>query len=165
MAFGGIFSKAFESVRLTKRVYDPELISIKDIELPLIFKSFDESRVQRDIKSELQTFKSLGYRFKDRNKLEDKEYYSLQIGIMLNALNHDIDLKIKNNKDYIPEFIYQSSNDTIIKQVSDIIKKFDKEVSKSISEIISKDEFIWTPIEAGYLLYYLSFYKDLPAYK
>lgn len=161
MAFGGIFKKAFTSVKLTKREYDPEIVSINDIKLPIIYSTMDEDRVHRDIKSELQTYKSLGYRFKDRDKLEDKEYYSYQIGILLNALNNEADLKIRRPSEYIPEFIYKASNDTLAKQMSDIVKKFDAEVPKNISDIVARDQFIWTPIEAGYILYYLSIYKDI----
>jgi hypothetical protein len=158
LGFGSI-KKIFRDNWLVKRKYDPQLVSIKDISLPFIFKDMDNSRLQREIRAELQTYKSLGYRFKEKNELETNEYYSFQIGILLNALNNDIDLNIPQKEDYIADFIYKSSNDTIIRQISDIIKKFDKQVPKNISNIIAKDDFIWTPVEAGYLLYYLSLFK------
>ncbi|MCK5295172.1 MAG: hypothetical protein KAJ49_10995 [Arcobacteraceae bacterium] len=165
MAFGGILKKVFRTVKLIKRDYDPEIVTIRDIDMPMIYKSMDQDRIIRDIKSELQTYKSLGYRFKDKKQLEEKEYYTFQIGILLNALSNDIDLNIIKVEKYIPEFIYNSTSETIIYQISEIIKRFDIQVSKSISDIVARDEFNWTPIDAGYIFYYLSFYKDLKVTK
>jgi len=161
MAMGGIFQKAFKSIKLTKRDYDPEIITVSDIELPIIYKDMDMDRIIRDVKSEFQTYKSLGYRFKENKELQDKEYYSFQIGILLNGLKHDIDIKIRNIKEYIPSFIINSTKENLQYQVSEIVKKFDKEVPKNIGDIIARDDFIWTPIEAGYLLYYIAKYKEL----
>ncbi len=161
MGMGGMFKKAFNSIKLTKRDYDPEIISIDDVELPIIYKDMDINRVIRDVKSEFQTYKSLGYRFKENKELEEKEYYSFQIGILLNAIKHDIEIHIRSVKEYIPQFMQNSTKENLQYQVSEIIKKFDKEVSKDISDIIARDDFIWTPIEAGYLLYYIAKFKDL----
>ena len=161
MAMGGIFQKAFKSIKLTKRDYDPEIITIEDIELPIIYKDMNMDRIIRDVKSEFQTYKSLGYRFKQNSELQEKEYYSFQIGILLNAMKHNIEINIRNIKEYLPTFILNSTKDNLQYQTSEIIKRFDKEVSKDISEIIARDDFIWTPIDTGYLLYYIAKYKEL----
>jgi hypothetical protein len=118
-------------------------------------------RIIRDVKSEFQTYKSLGYRFKQNSELQEKEYYSFQIGILLNAMKHNIEINIRNIKEYLPTFILNSTKDNLQYQTSEIIKRFDKEVSKDISEIIARDDFIWTPIDTGYLLYYIAKYKEL----
>ncbi|HIP13577.1 MAG TPA: hypothetical protein EYG97_02710 [Arcobacter sp.] len=161
MGFGGIFAKAYESIRLTKRDYDPELVTIDDIELPIIYNSMDDDRVIRDIKTELKTFTSVGYRLSGNNNIEEKEYTIYQIGILLNALKKNIDLKIVVPKKYLPTFIYSSTNETMKKQMSDIIKRFDKGVKKDISEANAREEYSWMPKDAGYILYYLSIYKDM----
>ena len=161
MGLGGVSKKVFQPVRLKKREYDPEIVLAQDIEMPIIYKDMDQERISRDLRSELNTYKSLGYRFKEKNKLNEKEYHSYQIGILINALNKEIDLKIKKNSEFLPKFIYQTPNKNLTIQISDIIKKFDKEVPKNLSDIVSRDQFIWTPIEAGYLLYYLSIFKDI----
>ena len=162
MGFGGIFAKAFNSVILTKRDYDPELVTIDDVELPIIYNSMDDDRVQRDIKTELETFKSVGYRLSSNKNIENNEYNTYQIGILLNALKKDLDLKISVAKNYLPAFIYNSTNKTMKKQISDIIKKYDADVKKDISESNAREDYFWMPKDAGYILYYLSIYKDLP---
>jgi hypothetical protein len=159
LGFGNV-KKVFRDMWLEKREYDPELISIDDIELPIVYKSLDEHRVMRDMKSELETFKSLGYRFKKSNELTVLEYHSFQIGILLQAMKFGFDLKVKGNANYFPESIYKLDHHTIQAKVFDIIKKYDREVDKMASEMILRDDMLWTPIEASYLLLYLSFYQE-----
>jgi hypothetical protein len=120
----------------------------------------DEARVLRDLRSELETFKSLGYRFKNPMELRVLEYHSFQIGVLLKALKFGFDLKVKGNSNYFPETIYKLSHHTIQGKVFDIIKKYDTAVNKMSSEIILRDEMIWTPEEACYLFLYLSFYHQ-----
>ncbi len=155
----------FQNVWLKKRKFDPEMLDINDIKLPTYFSDFDNSRIIRDIKSELQTFKSLGYRFRKINELDKQEYHSLQIGTLLKALNSNIDLKVQKNQDYFPDFIYDFGYTTVQSKVSDIIKKYDSEVSKISTELQLRNQLIWTPLEAGYILFYLSFYQTSPTEK
>jgi len=161
MAFGITISKVFKSVKLKKRDYDPEIISIDDIIMPTIYKDIDFMITNAEIKTELQTYKSLGYRFKKEKELEILEYHSYQIGIMLNALRLDIDLKIPKIQNYFHKNILSLEKRTIHSKVSDIIKKYNNIVNKISSANMLKKDLVFTPLEASYLLYYLSFYKEV----
>ncbi|MDD2698102.1 MAG: hypothetical protein PHF17_04780 [Arcobacteraceae bacterium] len=153
----------FNNVWLKKRKFDPELLDINDIKLPLYFKNIDSPHVMSEIKVELKTYKSLGYRFRKINELETKEYHSLQMGILLKALSLNIDLKVSANQDYFPDFIYDIGYTTVQSRVSEVIKRYDNEVSKISTEEELKSNLMWTPLEIGYLLFYLSFYQTGPA--
>ncbi len=86
MALGfGPMKSMFSSVWLKKRKFDPELLDVNDIRLPLFFKTVDSPLVMAEIKTELKTFKSLGYRFRTINELENKEYHSYQMGMLLKS--------------------------------------------------------------------------------
>jgi len=161
MAFGITISKVFKSVKLKKRDYDPEIISIDDIVMPSIYMDMDFMITNAETKSELQTYKSLGYRFKKDEDLEVLEYHSYQIGIILNAFRLDIDLKISKPISYFHKNILSLDKKTIQGKVSDIIKKYDKIVNKTSSANLLKKDLVFTPLEASYLLYYLSFYKEM----
>jgi|GEM_PF-3342146 hypothetical protein len=165
LGFGTTVEKMFNSVWLKKRKFDPEILDINDIKLPVYFNDFDNNRTIRDIKSELQTFKSLGYRFRKIIELDKREYHSLQIGTLLKALSLNIDLKVVVNQDYFPDYIYDIGYTTVQSKVSEIIKKYDTEVSKMSTELQLKNQLIWTPLEAGYILFYLSFYQNSPTEK
>jgi len=162
MGFGsGIMQNIFQSVRLTKRKFDPEMLDINDIKLPVYFSDLDVNRVMRDMKSELQTFKSLGYRFRKLNELEKQEYHSMQIGTLLKGLHLGLDLKVIDNESFFPEYIFTMNHTMVQSKISDIIKKYDSVVSKTSSDAVLRDELIWTPLDACYLLFYLSFYKNV----
>lgn len=162
MGFGnGIMKNIFQSVRLTKRKFDPEMLDINDIKLPFYFTDLDINRVMRDLKSELQTFKSLGYRFRKIYELEKQEYHSMQIGILLKGLQLGLDLKVTNNESFFPDYVHTMNYTMVQSKISDIIKKYDTTVPKISSDAVLLNELIWTPLDACYLLFYLSFYKNV----
>lgn len=153
------------SPKFKKRKFDPEIINIDDINLPIEIKNMNNERVFADIKTDLNTYKLLGYRFKSEGELSEmQEYHSLQIGIMLQGLKINYDLQMRDlPSNYFPESIAKLHYHTVQGKVLDIIKKYDKVVTKTLSENQLHNETIWTPIDAAYILYYLSFYwkKDL----
>jgi len=73
LGFGTTMEKMFTSVWLTKRKFDPEILDINDIKLPMFYKTVDSPLVMSEIKTELKAFKSLGYRFRKISELETKE--------------------------------------------------------------------------------------------
>jgi hypothetical protein len=163
--FGSVINNVFKSVKLKKRDYDPEMIAADDIQLPLIFKGMSPVVVTPAVKTELQAYKSLGYRFKDMRELNILEYNAYQIGLMIQAIKIGIDLKIEKPSIFFHKEIYKHENRTITAFVIDIIKKYEKDISMTLSETILRKEELYSPLEAGYLLYYLSFYVYDEKYK
>lgn len=161
----GVRNNIFNVFRLKKRKFNPDIINIDDINLPIVIKNIDFDRIMADIKTDLNTYKLLGYRFKKESELENmKEYHSLQIGILLRGLKENYDLQLRDTpSNYFPEFIVALHYYTIQGKVLDIIKKYERSVNKVLSENQLHNETLWTPIDAAYLLYYLTFYwkKDL----
>jgi hypothetical protein len=151
--------------RLKKRKFDPDILVIEDLDIPIVIKELDEDRLLRDMRSEAKHYKLLGYRFKKKSELENmKEYHSMQIGILLRAIHDKIDLKLNESLENIfPPFVIKHHYGTIQMMVQDIIKKYERGVNKISTEQQLFNETIWTPIEAACLIYYLSFYwkKDL----
>ena len=163
--FGSVLGNVFKSVKLKKRDYDPEMIAAGDIKLPLIFNGMEKGIVNPFIKTELQTYKSLGYRFKADFELAELTYNAYQIGLLIRAIKIGSDLKIKKPSTYFHKNIVEHENRTITAFVIDIIKKYEKIVKFTLSENLLKKENLFTPLEAGYLLYYLSFYINDEKYK
>ncbi len=162
MAFSKIFSKAFQTKRLKKRDYDPEAISIEDIKLPTIYKEYDSTRINIEIKSELKAYKSLGYRTKKNlDDLENKAYHAFQIGMLIKAIKLDLEANIDVLDDYFHKDVLKLDQKTVVSMTSDVFKKFNKNTSSQKSEIMLKKDLLFTPNDLGYLLYYLTFYKKL----
>ncbi|HFU76787.1 MAG TPA: hypothetical protein ENK66_11130 [Arcobacter sp.] len=161
---GSGMANMLDRFRLKKRKFNPDLLDIEDLHLPIEIKEMDHERILRDLKSNLKNYKLLGYRFKHESELNSlQEYNSLEIGILLRSVKDKIDLKVEKPKEYFGDVILNHHYGTIQSLVQDIIKKYERNVTKTLSEIQLKNEMLWTPIEAGQLLYYLSFYwkKDL----
>jgi hypothetical protein len=159
-----VMSNMLDRFRLKKRKFNPDLLDIDDLHLPIEIKEMENDRILRDLKSNLKNYKLLGYRFKNESELHDLiEYNSLEIGILLRAIKDNIDLKVEKPKDHFGDGILNHHYGTVQSLVQDIIKKYERNVTKTLSERQLKNELLWTPVEAGQLLYYLSFYwkKDL----
>ena len=142
-------------------IFDSSLINVDDIKISLYLSEIESEEILKELKSELQTFQSLGYRFKSFQELEKIEYHSYQIGILLQALVLNFDLKIVDETEYFPDFIYKLKYSHIQKQVMRMIEKYNNQVSRIYTNQDLKKHIIWTPLEAGYLLYYLSFYNRI----
>jgi hypothetical protein len=163
--FGSVINKVITSVKLKKRNYDPEMIAADDIKLPLVFNGMEKGIINPSIKTELQTYKLLGYRFKKDFELNVLEYNAYQIGLLIRAIKIGADLKVNKPKNYFHKNIFEHENRTITAFVIDIIKKYEKIIKITLSVTSLKKENIFTPLEAGYLLYYLSFYIHDKKYK
>ena len=62
--FGSMGKKILKSIKIKKRVFDPEKMSIEDISLPRVLKNLDSDNLTSVIAEEISTFKSLGYKVK-----------------------------------------------------------------------------------------------------
>ena len=163
--FGSVINSVFKSVRLKKREYDPEMIAAEDIKLPLVYTGMTKGIVNPSIKSELQIYKSLGYRFKKDFELNVLEYNAFQIGMLIYAIKLRSELKIEKSNTFFHNNISKIEKRTLTYFVIELIKKYQKIVSITASTTALKKENIFTPLEAGYLLYYLSFYLNEEEYK
>jgi len=163
--FESVINSVFKSVRLKKRDYDPEMIAAEDINLPIVFNTMEQTVVNPFIKIELQTYKSLGYRFKKEFELSVPEYNAYQIGLLIQAIKVGADIKIDKINQYFHKAVYNVEKRTLTGMVIDLIKKYEKDLSKTLSETALKKELVFTPLDAGHLLYYLSFYLNEEEYK
>ena len=163
--FGSVINNVFKSVRLKKRDYDPEMIAADDIKLPLIFKGMEKAIINPMIKSELQTYKSIGYRFKPMSEHDVLEYNAYQMAVMIQAIKLGIDLKVDKPSSFFHKEIFSHEHRTITAFIIDIIKKYEQMIPITNSETILKKEKPFSPLDAGYLLYYLSFYIHDEKYK
>lgn len=160
MGLGGMMKKAFTSVKLKKRVFDPEKLSIEDIVLPKVLNNLEVDVVKSMVKEELSTYKSLGYKDRSLGKLEAKSYHSFQIGVILKYLQLNYDLFIPNKEKTFPEFVTSYHFESLQIKVFDIVALFDKKIDKGSNGAQLARDIRWSPLDITYLLYYLSLYKD-----
>ena len=160
MSLRGIAKSMFTLPRFKKRDFDPEKVSIEDIHLPIIINSFEDIITTNMVKDEYSTYKSLGYKNKTMETLNTHAYHSFQIGLMLKHIKIDKDIFIPNLENFFPKIILNTPEKIIESKVFDIIKQYDKQVSKDLTSLQLTNDIEWTPLEAGYLLYYIATYKN-----
>ncbi len=154
--FGAIKNKISATVKIKKRVFDPEMMSAEDIVLPRVFNIVHIDSVKSSVKNEVGTFKSLGYKDMPIEKLKVLEYHSYQIGLMIKAIKEDVVNIIPDVSTVLPSISTYITKRQLHMKVFDIVNRYETNVEKDeLKELLSK-EVIWTPLDMAYLLYYLS---------
>ena len=154
--FGSIKNTILAPIKIKKRVFDPEKMSIEDISLPSSIINIDNERIRDMIKEEVSTFKALDYRNKPLEQIKAKEYHSYQIGILLKYLKGDNVYAITNIDTILPTFVIGTTKRQLHTKVFDVVYRYDIGVDKDSRIDELKKEIKWTPLDAAYLLYYLS---------
>lgn len=160
MSLRGMVKNLFVSPRLKKRDFDPEKVSIEDIKLPTVIEDFEPIITTSMVKEEVSTYRSLEYRKKSMETLRCNDYHSLQIGAILKYIKLDMYLSIPKPAEVFPKQVLLVTKETLQSRVFDIFKKYDKTVKKNLTQTQLFHDIEWTPLDAGYLLYYLSVYKN-----
>ena len=160
MGLGGMLKKAFNPIRLKKREFDPQRVDINDITLPKIIEDLDIAIIKSMAKEEISTYKSLGYKDKSLGALEVNTYHSFQIGVLLRYYKLDLDLFIPNKQEIFSRFILNHSRESLQDKIFEIVYRYDTTVPKQPNAVNLTTQLKWSPLDAGYLLYFLSIYKE-----
>ncbi len=160
MGLGGIAKRVFKTIKLKKRIFDPEKISIEDIKLPAMLVDLNDVVITTMVKDERNTYKSLEYNKKSIKSLNAYTFHSFQIGVVLRYLQLNHDLLILNKEQIFPSIVVNSPFITIQLKIFEIIYKYDEKVPKSSTGVQLMNDIKWTPLDMSYLLYYLSIYKE-----
>ena len=153
----GLKTKVFGSApKLKKRVFDPEKLSIEDISLPTTFRSINTDKLKEVVQEELTTYKSMNYRNQPLEQLKDPEYHSYQIGLLLCYIKKDLVYFIPEPKDILPSDVLYITKKQLHIKVFNIVHKYDNEIEKDVLKEEMSNQYNWSPIDAAYLLRYLS---------
>jgi hypothetical protein len=139
--------------KLTKMHFDPEKMSVEDIELPGVIKR-DEADLRETIRDEINTYKALGYIDLPVDQLKFPEYHSYQVGNIMKYIKED---NVFVAQDI--EKILNSASTSITKRnlhikVFDIVFRYNEYVEKDATKEELQGDIKWTPLEVSYLLRY-----------
>ena len=153
----GFKNKVFGTApKLKKRVFDPEKISIEDISLPTTFRAVEVDQLKEAILEEITTFKSMDYKNHPLEQLKDPEYHSYQIGLLLRYIQKDLVYFIPEPKDVLPSDVLYITKKQLHIKVFNIVHRYDNEIKKDALKEEMATQYEWAPIDAAYLLRYLS---------
>lgn len=108
------------------------------------------------IKSEVDTFESLGYMNKSYDELKIEEFHSYEVGIILRYLKDDNVYKNEKVDLILPIDVAKLSYKQLHLKVFEIVHRYDDLVNKKASLKELKEDLKWSPLEVAYLLRYLT---------
>ena len=157
MALFGTMSKVFKGApKLKKRRFDPEKMSVEDIQLPRVFNIVFSEDIPDMIKEEVSTYKSMGYVNKPLDQLKDKEYHSYQIGIILKFLQEDKVFFLPDADKILNSAATVLTKRSLHIKVFDIVALYNEQVPKDALKQELMDDYRWSPLDMTYLLRYAS---------
>jgi len=156
MAMFGSMAKVFSTPKFKKRKFDPEKMSIEDIDLPRRYNLIDKEALRPLIKGEIDIFKALDYKHKPDDQLKCLEYNSWQIGILLKFIKEDM-VYLYNDIENIlsSNAVYITKKNLHIK-VFNIVYRYNQEIDKDDPKEILEKDIRWSPQDAAYLLRYIT---------
>jgi len=156
MAMFGNVVKAFTTPRLKKRRFDPEKMSIEDIELPRRFNVISKDSLRPLIKEEIDTFKALGYKNKPDDQLKHLEYHSWQVGILLKFIKEDMVYLYDEIDNILPsKAVYMTKKNLHIK-VFTIVYNYNQSVLEDATKENLEKDIKWSAQDVAYLLRYVT---------
>lgn len=139
--------------RLSKMHFDPEKMSVEDIELPTVIKN-NESDLREVVKEEIATYRALDYKNLPLDQLKFPEYHSYQVGLLLKYLKDDR-VFVSSDIDNILNSAGLNLNKRALHiKVFDIVHRYNEYVDKRLRKEDLEAERKWTPLDMTYLLRY-----------
>ena len=156
MGMFGSLGKVFSSIRLKKRHFDPEKMSIEDITLPTCLRNLDIEKTKELIKDDISTYKSLDYVNLPIDQLKFPEYHSYQVGVMLRFLKENLVYFIPELEKILPSAAMHITKRELHVKVFTMIFRYNEAIeSIHLKHELEKD-VRWTPLEVAYLIRYLT---------
>lgn len=155
--FGNISKKIFNTAKIKKRDFDPAKMSAEDITLPFSIAKTDNTLIKGLLEHYISAYKSLGYKNKNAQDLGSiKEYSSYEIGVLLKYIKDNQVYSIPNKEKILPDFILNISKKQLHLKVFDLVHRYEIGVNKTLNIEELKMELKWTPLDMGYILYYIN---------
>jgi hypothetical protein len=154
--FSSIKKKVSQGIKIKKRVFDPEKMSVEDISIPVCLRNLDVDTAKSLVNEEFGTYNSLGYKDKPLDQIKLKEYHSYQIGLVLRCLSEGVVLFNPKVGNILPTMVTFITKKQLHLKVFDIVFRYDNSVGKhDIAPELIQD-IKWSPLDMAYLLYYLT---------
>lgn len=152
---------------------DPEITVVKKnqrvpIEMPSSIGLFLPETIEKigpreayDIaKKVFESYKYFDYHKKNSGELDNKEWHTWQVSLILQLFKHNEELFVPNKQDVFHPFLLNSTEDDIKSLMNGIIKKYKThaEINRT-KDYLSKD-YIWSTRDISIIFYFLANYKN-----
>jgi hypothetical protein len=135
-------------------------MSIDKVLFPFDLMKLNEMIIKKISRKTVSTYKSLGYNTQSFDDMDvELSFNSFEIGVLLLFYKHDYDLLLPGNDKIFPPFVEKKSLSEIKALVEKLNYRYHNYVDRYFNESDLKNQNRWSPVDATYLMYYLSKYK------
>lgn len=140
-----------EEVRIPK-----ELIKIEDIQLPKKIEKMPQHILFHSCTKIFDIFKTLDYASKSQKILNNYEWHSWQISLLLSLIKNDKSFFIPNPNTLFHKVILDKPKQVIQEEMQHILNKYNNEVNILKSRDDLSKDINWSPKEVSIIFYYMS---------
>lgn len=130
-----------------------------NLQLPKPIEKMSTSQIKEIARKIFTSYKAFDYKHASMKKLEEKEWHTWQVSILLMIFKKSDDFIIYDQEDVFNKFFLNASENDIKSLMRDIIRKYEKYVDTfQLKDSLCK-EYIWSNKEISVIFYFLANYK------
>lgn len=133
---------------------------LKRITLPKVIEDIPHKDIRSHAEELLKTYKALDYNQKTRKDLEDIEWNSWEVSIVIKMYKEDFALNAPTYKKIFPKDMIDNSIYNLEMKLHPIFKNYAKEVTLTGSKKYLRDQRIWSNYDMSVLLLFLCRYQS-----
>jgi len=147
--------KAFSSaLSKKKKVFTSK---INDLKFPNFIENTDEMMFEALVVELSNKYQSMKYTYYDREELyQEKGWSDLEILCLLKFYQNKWSIKVPNEREYFPSFIFTYSKETLEKEIENTVNKAYQVIKPLNLESIFKIREWFTALDITYLLHYFA---------
>ncbi len=133
--------------------------ALKKIQMPKVISEMNHKDLRSYGEDLLKTYKAIGYHDKKKHELEEIEWNSWEVSIIIQMYKEDFALTVPQYKEIFPKYLADNTVHSLETKLHPIFNKYSKEITLTGSEKYLKDTVIWSSYEMSVLLLFLARYQ------
>jgi len=154
--------KAFSSSLSTRKERNLFKSKIDEVKFPDFIENTDEKMFEKLVIELSNKYDSKNYKYFDREDLyQEKGWSDLEVLCLLKFYKNNWSIKVPNEREYFPNFIFTYSGETLIKEIENTVIKAKQVIMPINLETILKKREWFTALDITYLLHFFALnHKD-----
>lgn len=130
-----------------------------NLHLPVPIEKMSTSQITEIARKIFASYRTFDYKHASMRKLEEKEWHTWQVSILLMVFKRSEELLIYDQEDVFHNFFLEASDNDIKSLMKDVIRKYEKYVEIfQVKDSLCR-EYIWSAKEVSIIFYFLANYK------
>lgn len=139
--------------------FDIKLPSFSYVDFAPAIEKLSASQLREIVRQIYKSFRCFDYQKMSLDNLEQKEWHSWQVSMLLFCFKKDVEFEIYNPDEIFPDFLLKADNNSLKSLLKTLLQKYENYVAiLDGKDKLSKD-YIWSNRDISIIFYILSKYK------